>query len=182
MSDRTGARFLTALNLAESRLRPCPIPISRPWSFIANVASSWLRSRTTTIVLAPSYIDKRCHRYLLSALMHQPYCCLRLPKGHHARLASTSAGPYPFPTHTRPTPHQIFHLPVGASQPDIKARCTYSVFVHMLRSADARLKRLRARSGTPSGRPVRTRPLSCHSEVAIPGHHGCIRHVAREEG
>lgn len=45
----------------------------------------------------------------------------------HARLASTSASsstspPFPFPTHRNPTPHQIFHLPPGASQSDIKAR------------------------------------------------------------
>ena len=45
----------------------------------------------------------------------------------HVRLASTSTSspPYPFPTHRNPTPHQIFHLPPGASQADIKARCTF---------------------------------------------------------
>ena len=46
----------------------------------------------------------------------------------HARLASTHASsskssPFPFPSHRNPTPHQIFHLPPGASQADIKARC-----------------------------------------------------------
>ena len=70
------------------------------------------------------------HRSLI-APMHQPYCCLRLSKVPHARFASTSAGPYPFPTHIRPTPHQIFHLPVGASQNEIKARCTSPVSFHM---------------------------------------------------
>ncbi|KAH7906633.1 hypothetical protein BJ138DRAFT_610925 [Hygrophoropsis aurantiaca] len=29
---------------------------------------------------------------------------------------------FPFPTHSRPTPHQIFHLPTTASQADIKSR------------------------------------------------------------
>ncbi|OSX64564.1 hypothetical protein POSPLADRAFT_1087952, partial [Postia placenta MAD-698-R-SB12] len=28
----------------------------------------------------------------------------------------------PFPTHAHPTPHEIFHLPLGATQQDIKAR------------------------------------------------------------
>ena len=50
--------------------------------------------------------------------------------GGHARLVSTASSssptspPFPFPTHRNPTPHQIFHLPPGASQANIKARCT----------------------------------------------------------
>ncbi|KAK7467184.1 hypothetical protein VKT23_004242 [Stygiomarasmius scandens] len=36
--------------------------------------------------------------------------------------ASTSSNPFPFPSHPRPTPHEIFHLPYTASQQDIKAR------------------------------------------------------------
>ncbi|KAI9449963.1 hypothetical protein BJY52DRAFT_1126273 [Lactarius psammicola] len=45
----------------------------------------------------------------------------------HARLSSTSTSsstspPFPFPTHRNPTPYQIFHLPPGASQADIKTR------------------------------------------------------------
>jgi hypothetical protein len=57
-------------------------------------------------------------------------CSLPCAHSHlvtHARLASTfnsSTPPFPFPTHRNPTPHQIFHLPPGASQADIKARCT----------------------------------------------------------
>ncbi|KAI0057353.1 hypothetical protein BV25DRAFT_1831179 [Artomyces pyxidatus] len=40
-----------------------------------------------------------------------------------ARLSSTVPNsPYPFPTHSNPTPHQIFHLPHGATQADIKSR------------------------------------------------------------
>ncbi|KAI0262339.1 hypothetical protein BC834DRAFT_972133 [Gloeopeniophorella convolvens] len=45
------------------------------------------------------------------------------------RFASTSASasgststPLPFPAHRNPTPYQIFHLPLGASQAEIKAR------------------------------------------------------------
>ncbi|KAI0344557.1 hypothetical protein BDW22DRAFT_1326270 [Trametopsis cervina] len=37
-------------------------------------------------------------------------------------MASTSANPYPYPLHTNPTPHQIFHLPRTATQADVKAR------------------------------------------------------------
>ncbi|KAI5831171.1 hypothetical protein K523DRAFT_8770 [Schizophyllum commune Tattone D] len=37
---------------------------------------------------------------------------------------------YPFPTNPRPTPHQIFHLPVTASQKEIKARYYDLVRLH----------------------------------------------------
>ncbi|KAK7031751.1 J domain-containing protein [Favolaschia claudopus] len=42
----------------------------------------------------------------------------------HARLSysTASASQFPFPRHTHPTPHEIFHLPRGASQADIKKR------------------------------------------------------------
>ena len=36
--------------------------------------------------------------------------------------------PYPYPTHPKPTPHQIFHLGPGATQDEIKKRCTYSIY------------------------------------------------------
>ncbi|KAJ7235584.1 hypothetical protein C8J57DRAFT_462004 [Mycena rebaudengoi] len=51
----------------------------------------------------------------------------------HARLYSSqasNAGQYKFPTGLRPTPHQIFHLPHGASQEDIKARYIDLVKLH----------------------------------------------------
>ncbi|KAL1741972.1 hypothetical protein HDZ31DRAFT_1867, partial [Schizophyllum fasciatum] len=37
---------------------------------------------------------------------------------------------YPFPTNPRPTPHQIFHLPVTANQKDVKARYYELVRLH----------------------------------------------------
>lgn len=44
----------------------------------------------------------------------------------HFRFASTdAAGHYPFPTHRHPQPHEIFHLPKGASQAEIRSRCMY---------------------------------------------------------
>ncbi|KAH8091712.1 hypothetical protein BXZ70DRAFT_952958 [Cristinia sonorae] len=39
---------------------------------------------------------------------------------HTRRLSS--ATPFPFPKHSHPTPHQIFHLPSNASQKEIKSR------------------------------------------------------------
>jgi hypothetical protein len=55
-------------------------------------------------------------------------CSLPYPHSHlvtHARLASSSTSSrFPFPSHRNPTPLQIFHLLPGASQADIKARCT----------------------------------------------------------
>ncbi|KAL0959885.1 hypothetical protein HGRIS_011553 [Hohenbuehelia grisea] len=37
---------------------------------------------------------------------------------------------FPFPLHSRPTPHEIFHLPHGASQNDIKTRYYELVRAH----------------------------------------------------
>ncbi|KAJ7703306.1 hypothetical protein B0H17DRAFT_1042656 [Mycena rosella] len=39
-----------------------------------------------------------------------------------ARHLTTKPPSYPFPSTPNPTPHQIFHLPKGASQSDVKAR------------------------------------------------------------
>ncbi|KAI0746567.1 hypothetical protein C8Q80DRAFT_1175944 [Daedaleopsis nitida] len=61
--------------------------------------------------------------------MHKVPYSLR-PSVNQARYASTSAGPYPFPHHTHPTPHQIFHLPLGSTQKEIKARYYELVRVH----------------------------------------------------
>ncbi|KAF8240362.1 hypothetical protein L208DRAFT_1420467 [Tricholoma matsutake] len=62
------------------------------------------------------------------------------------RLASTTTSShskannlYLYPTHSRPTPHQIFHLPPGASQDDIKARYYDLVRIHHPDSVHSRL-------------------------------------------
>ncbi|KIM77395.1 hypothetical protein PILCRDRAFT_825358 [Piloderma croceum F 1598] len=48
-----------------------------------------------------------------------------------ARLASTaSSTPYSFPAHRHPKPHEIFHLPLGASQAEIKRRYIDLVRIH----------------------------------------------------
>ena len=59
----------------------------------------------------------------------------RVTQRTHVRCASHAAGAeartprelerqrYPFPAHANPTPREIFHLPPGASQAQIKERC-----------------------------------------------------------
>ncbi|KLO06531.1 hypothetical protein SCHPADRAFT_687688 [Schizopora paradoxa] len=47
----------------------------------------------------------------------------RYASSSSSSTSSSSLPPrFPFPKHSRPTPHEIFHLPQGASQRDIKAR------------------------------------------------------------
>jgi len=71
-----------------------------------------------------------------------------------SRMASTSTHrPFPFPAHSRPTPHQIFHLPPGASQKEIKQRYYDLVRVHhpdspMCRSLPAEIRHTRFQSIT----------------------------------
>ncbi|KAL0565953.1 hypothetical protein V5O48_016068 [Marasmius crinis-equi] len=61
----------------------------------------------------------------------------------HVRLASTASSShsqlFPFPTHARPTPHEIFHLPYGASQEQIKDRYYELVRAHHPDSQSCRL-------------------------------------------
>jgi len=47
--------------------------------------------------------------------------------------------PYPYPTHPKPTPHQIFHLSPGATQDEIKKRYYDLVRTHHPDSSHARL-------------------------------------------
>jgi len=49
------------------------------------------------------------------------------------RLTTAAAPPqnqFPYPSHPRPTPYQIFHLPTGANQKQVKARYYELVRVH----------------------------------------------------
>ncbi|KAG9019711.1 hypothetical protein FRB90_010981 [Tulasnella sp. 427] len=45
-------------------------------------------------------------------------------------VSAVSKNLYPFPNHKNPTPHQIFHLPLGADQHAIKARYYELVKIH----------------------------------------------------
>ena len=40
-----------------------------------------------------------------------------------ATAAALPQNRFPYPSHPRPSPYQIFHLPTGASQKQVKARC-----------------------------------------------------------
>jgi len=46
---------------------------------------------------------------------------------HLVSSARCSANPYPYPPNSNPTPHQIFHLPLSASQKEVKARCAHPI-------------------------------------------------------
>lgn len=46
---------------------------------------------------------------------------------HPSQHARRDTHPFPFPSHTNPSPYEIFHLPVGATQSAIKGRCGYSL-------------------------------------------------------
>ena len=64
---------------------------------------------------------------------------MHIAGGARRRLA-TAAPPrdqFPYPLHPRPTPYQIFHLPRGASQKQVKTRCKF--FRPRLRSLSRRL-------------------------------------------
>ncbi|KAF9483075.1 hypothetical protein BDN70DRAFT_800522 [Pholiota conissans] len=53
-----------------------------------------------------------------------------MEKEHHHHHRTRSKNPFPYPKHPNPTPYQIFHLPVGASQAQIKARYYELVRAH----------------------------------------------------
>ncbi|KAF8502389.1 hypothetical protein F5888DRAFT_1608362 [Russula emetica] len=47
----------------------------------------------------------------------------RLARPNASTTTASSSNPYPYPPHSNPTPHQIFHLPLtGASQKEVKSR------------------------------------------------------------
>ncbi|KAG9028868.1 hypothetical protein FS837_003711, partial [Tulasnella sp. UAMH 9824] len=45
-------------------------------------------------------------------------------------VSAVSKNRYPFPNHRNPTPHQIFHLPLGADQQAVKSRYYELVKIH----------------------------------------------------
>ena len=50
--------------------------------------------------------------------------------GRCASTARSSTNPYPYPSNSSPTPHQIFHLPLSASQEEVKSRCVHRLTDH----------------------------------------------------
>ena len=65
------------------------------------------------------------------AHLRSGFCKSGLPISRLARpsasITTTASGsnPYPYPPHSKPTPHQIFHLPLTASQKEVKSRCLH---------------------------------------------------------
>lgn len=88
-----------------------------------------------------------------------------------ARTASTSSNPYPFPLVKQPSPHQIFHLPKGASRADVKARCTSRcpVQTHTPLTQPG-LQRLRARAHIPPRLPREPSCTAGDRTRTLPGH------------
>ena len=57
--------------------------------------------------------------------------CLRIATGSRsASSVNRSTDPYPYPSNSNPTPHQIFHLPLSASQQEVKSRCVHHPIDH----------------------------------------------------
>ena len=94
------------------------------------------------------------------------------------RLASTSANPYPYPTTSNPTPHQIFHLPLSATKAEVRARCLYSAFCRSALLTDP--CRLRARADIPPRLAREPAAAPENSPGALPGDHRRVRRPARE--
>lgn len=87
---------------------------------------------------------------------------------------------YPFPKHPRPTPHEIFHLRPGASQRDIKARCTFGYKRPNPLLDNIFLRRLRACPYTPSGFTPLSKSTRKYMSFTLSGHNSRVRHPYRK--
>jgi hypothetical protein len=88
---------------------------------------------------------------------------------------------FPFPTHRNPTPHQIFHLPPGASQTEIKARCTPYFFFFLASRRPTRSGcRLRTCTDVSSRFDRRSGPPHERAPGAFSRHLQSLRHSPRE--
>src|SRR5258708_3703540 len=79
-----------------------------------------LRSSTNQ----PSVRSKRSWR-LFICTRHPHVRPISSSSNLHATATATASEYIPFPTHPRPTPHQIFHLPQTATDAEIKSRCEW---------------------------------------------------------
>lgn len=73
-------------------------------------------------------LSRRCSRALISAGIARYATIVSDTRPGYQSLSKEPPAfqnPYPYPTHPRPTPHQIFHLSPGATQDEIKKRCTF---------------------------------------------------------
>src|ERR1700691_6033709 len=89
------------------------------WTSVSIMASE--SSRLTEIETTTMSLSKlKCPRF------HPHLMPVQLQAVVQPRLASTaSTAHYPYPSHRHPKPHEIFHLPLSASQAEIKSRCAY---------------------------------------------------------
>ena len=84
-----------------------------------------------------SGLSRRCSRALISGSFSgiARYATISRPGDHvFSKETLSFQNPYPYPTHAKPTPHQIFHLGPGATQDEIKRRCTspiYNISFHL---------------------------------------------------
>ncbi|KAJ7187814.1 hypothetical protein C8R46DRAFT_1052672 [Mycena filopes] len=66
----------------------------------------------------------------LARLNHLPPHCQLLVQARLSYSTASGSHPYAFPTQPRPSPHDIFHLPRGASEEAIKRRYIELVKLH----------------------------------------------------
>lgn len=92
------------------QLTHCLIPISQ--SAVVSIVRRTCYSSSRTPLRLSCSADKKYRTKTVPVF-----------RACYARHASSS-NPYPYPNNLNPTPHQIFHLPKGASRADVKARCT----------------------------------------------------------
>ena len=81
-------------------------------------ALSKLTSRTSSV-------NHRCMHAFLRTTFRQHGTQISRLAGRNASTTRGSTNPYPYPSNSNPTPHQIFHLPLSASQQEVKSRCVH---------------------------------------------------------
>ena len=97
--------------------------------------SAVLDSRMT-LLHSHGRTSSRCSSFTLhvSISASRVSCCGRARHQRYATIAAEDItpdkppppplrNPFPFPKNSKPTPHQIFHLPFNATQAQIKKRC-----------------------------------------------------------
>ena len=187
------------MNLAESDHRPGGLSTPDPIPRLGLIPLSPENYRGPSVLAAVN--RKPCTRSLIFSMLKLSFSFRQCPS--YVRQASTSSGPFPFPSQAHPTPHQIFHLPIGASQKDIKGRCRYPIQImhhlnqepttapcylrtphtylasascHVIPEARALMHspRLRTRPNTPPGLALRKGPLSRPAALTVPSHYRCV--------
>ncbi|KAH9479154.1 hypothetical protein JR316_0007737 [Psilocybe cubensis] len=115
--------------------------LSTSSSWLSSSSSSWLStsqccSRPASLRSTRTNGDAKTKTNTTGCLSSRTYATVTGDE-HGASSSSSSASssappknPYPYPRHAKPTPYQIFHLPVSATQAEIKARYYELVKAH----------------------------------------------------